>query len=183
MIPIGYEYGFRKKLHVVETTPDDWEDPAFDLTEFIGAVNKMKAAYRVLNEEGPQRHVSLGKNVACLVRRTEDHQDWAVTLINIDRGKNAKVGLKKLDIDLSGGHEVTPGKEGHALPSGKEVRPGKEGHALPSGKEVTLEPGEVRVFVGQKHTARDSGKQSGGIHGGREERQQDHSGQGRGRRR
>jgi starch synthase (maltosyl-transferring) len=134
MIPIGYEYGFRKKLHVVETTPDDWEDPAFDLTEFIGAVNKMKATHRVLNEEGPQRHIRLGKDVACLVRRTRDHQDWAVTLINIDRKNNMAVRLEKLDKDISGGREVTPGKEGQALPR---------------GDEVTLEPGEVRVFVRQ----------------------------------
>jgi starch synthase (maltosyl-transferring) len=134
MIPIGYEYGFRKKLHVVETTPDDWEDPAFDLSEFIGAVNKMKGGHRVLNEEGPQRHISLGKSIACLVRRTQDQRDWAVTLINIDRKNNAKVRLEKLDSDLSGGREVTPGNEGHALAR---------------GQEVTLEPGEVRVFVRQ----------------------------------
>lgn len=134
MIPIGYEYGFRKKLHVVETTPDDWEDPVFDLTKFIGAVNTMKGGHRVLNVEGPQRHISLGKSAACLVRRTEDRGEWAVTLINIDRKNNAKVRLEKLDGDLTGGREVTPGNEGHAWPR---------------GEEVTLEPGEIRVFVGQ----------------------------------
>ena len=72
--------------------------------------------------------------VACLVRRTRDHQDWAVTLINIDRKNNMAVRLEKLDKDISGGREVTPGKEGQALPR---------------GHEVTLEPGEVRVFVRQ----------------------------------
>jgi starch synthase (maltosyl-transferring) len=133
MIPIGYEYGFRKKLHVVETTPGDWEDPVFDLSEFIGAVNKMKASYRVLNEEGPQRHISLGKSAACLVRRTQDRREWAATLINIDRKNNTSVHLEKLDGDLSGGREVTPGNEGHAWSR---------------GEKVTLEAGEVRVFVG-----------------------------------
>ena len=54
MIPIGYEYGFRKRLHVVKTRPDDWEKPAFDLTSYIGEVNRMKASLPVLNEEGPQ---------------------------------------------------------------------------------------------------------------------------------
>jgi starch synthase (maltosyl-transferring) len=134
MIPIGFEYGFRKKLHVVETTPGDWEEPAFDLSEFIGGVNKMKASHRVLNEEGPQRHIRLGNDVACLVRRTEDHQDWAVTLINIDRKNSTTVRLEQLDGDISGGSEVTPGKEGNPLPG---------------GEGVTLEPGEVRVFVRQ----------------------------------
>ncbi len=35
MMPIGYEYGFRNRLHVVETRPEHWEEPAVDLTEFI----------------------------------------------------------------------------------------------------------------------------------------------------
>lgn len=138
MIPIGYEYGFRKKLHVVETTPADWEEPAFDLSEFIGGINAMKARYRVLNEEGPQRFVELGENVACLVRRTEDDQEWAVTLINSDRQNSRTARLDELGETLSGGSEVTPGKEGNALPV---------------GEEVTLEPGDVRVFVGPQDAA------------------------------
>lgn len=134
MIPIGYEYGFRKKLHVVETTPDDWEEPAFDLTEFIGEVNKMKASHRVLNEEGPQRHIKLGESVACLVRQSKDEQDWAVTLINVDRKHSATVRLEELGGGISGGREVTPGKDADRLVI---------------GEEMTLEPGEVRVFVRQ----------------------------------
>lgn len=134
MIPIGYEYGFRKKLHVVETTPDDWEEAAFDLSGFIGEINSMKSGSRVLNEEGPQRFADLGGNVACLVRRTEDNQEWAVTLINRDLENSAVARLDELDGGLSGGGEVTPGREGEALPV---------------GEEVTLKPAEVRVFIGQ----------------------------------
>ena len=32
LMPIGFEYGFRKALHVVQTRPKDWEDPTWDLT-------------------------------------------------------------------------------------------------------------------------------------------------------
>jgi starch synthase (maltosyl-transferring) len=31
MIPIGFEYGFRRRLHVVNTRPGDWEPPNIDL--------------------------------------------------------------------------------------------------------------------------------------------------------
>lgn len=134
MIPVGYEYGFRKKLHVVETTPKDWEEPTFDITDFITGVNEMKAGLRVLNEEGPQRLIDLGDRVACLLRRSQDGRDWAATVINIDRRKQTVVKLEGLDGDVSGGREVTPGKEGGPLPA---------------GEEVTLEPGEVRVFASQ----------------------------------
>jgi len=53
MMPIGYEYGFRKKLHVVETRPEHWEEPAVDLTDFIASVNKIKGEHPVFQEEGP----------------------------------------------------------------------------------------------------------------------------------
>lgn len=52
MIPIGYEYGYRKRLRVVETRPADREQPHFDLTQFIAAVHEMKAGVPALNEEG-----------------------------------------------------------------------------------------------------------------------------------
>ena len=52
MMPIGYEYGFRNRLHVVHTRPEHWEEPAVDLTEFIAAVNHIKAEYPLYREEG-----------------------------------------------------------------------------------------------------------------------------------
>jgi starch synthase (maltosyl-transferring) len=58
-MPVGYEYGYRKRLHVVETRPSDREEPHFDLTRFIAEVNEMKASVPALNEEGPQEMVPL----------------------------------------------------------------------------------------------------------------------------
>lgn len=51
MMPIGYEFGFRRPLHVVETKPGDWEEPTCDLTGFIGAVNQAKARCPVFQED------------------------------------------------------------------------------------------------------------------------------------
>lgn len=53
MMPMGYEYGFKKKLHVVDTRPADWELPTYDLTSYIGQVNRLKKSCPVLLEEGP----------------------------------------------------------------------------------------------------------------------------------
>lgn len=53
MMPIGYEYGFRRPLHVVDTRPEHWEDPALDLTKFISRVNRIKSTYPVFQEESP----------------------------------------------------------------------------------------------------------------------------------
>ncbi len=53
MAPIGFEYGARRELNVVRTRPADREPVVTDLTEFIAAVNELKASSPVLNEEGP----------------------------------------------------------------------------------------------------------------------------------
>ena len=58
MIPIGFEFGFKRHLQVVTTRPRDWEEPAYDLTGFITEVNRMKSGCPVLLEEGPQRRVN-----------------------------------------------------------------------------------------------------------------------------
>ena len=52
MIPMGFEYGFRKRLDVVTTVPGDWEQPNIDLTGFITQVNAIKDQTPTLAGEG-----------------------------------------------------------------------------------------------------------------------------------
>ena len=51
MMPIGYEYGFSNRLHVVDSRPEHWEEPAVDLTGFIAQVNRIKNDYPLFGEE------------------------------------------------------------------------------------------------------------------------------------
>ncbi len=133
MIPIGYEYGFAKKLHVVETRPDDWEKPIFDLSDFIGEVNRMKAATPVLNEEGPQKRIFMSDDrVVCLLRRAMRGKAWCVSFLNSDHDEKVTARIQNLDRDVTEGREITPGKT-----KGK----------FAAGEDIALEPGEVRVFV------------------------------------
>jgi starch synthase (maltosyl-transferring) len=82
MMPMGYEFGFRKKLNVVLTRPDDWEEPLFDLTADIAAINRAKAANRALNEEGPQARAEQGSLVA-LGRRSADGTTGSLFVTNM----------------------------------------------------------------------------------------------------
>ncbi len=137
MIPIGYEFGFRKRLHVVETRPSDWEKPAFDISAWIAEVNRMKDSLPVLNEEGPQRALLLAdQKVAVLLRRAMRGGAWVVTLVNLERRTPVTARIQWLDGDVIDGHEVTPGRAADAA-----VRPFRADH------EVTLAPGEVRIYI------------------------------------
>ncbi|NVM21673.1 MAG: alpha-amylase [Desulfobacterales bacterium] len=53
MMPMGYEFGFRRKLHVVKTGPEDWEETNINLVSFITTVNKIKAEHAIFQEEAP----------------------------------------------------------------------------------------------------------------------------------
>ncbi len=54
LMPVGFEFGFRKRMHVVETRPQDWETTGIDLRPFVGAVNRIKREHRIFLEECPQ---------------------------------------------------------------------------------------------------------------------------------
>jgi len=51
MMPMGYEFGFEKPLHVVKTLPSDWEEAKVDLSDFIRHLNRIKSRYPVFQEE------------------------------------------------------------------------------------------------------------------------------------
>jgi starch synthase (maltosyl-transferring) len=82
MLPIGYEYGFRRALDVVMTSPEDWERPRFDISDFIREVNEMKAAAPALREEGPQREVATHNGATALLRAAASERSYAVALVN-----------------------------------------------------------------------------------------------------
>ncbi|KMQ50966.1 Alpha-amylase [Chitinispirillum alkaliphilum] len=58
MMPMGFEYGAKTRMNVVEGTPEDMDKPIWDLTGWIGKINKLKTSMPVLAEEGTWRNIS-----------------------------------------------------------------------------------------------------------------------------
>ena len=92
MMPIGFEYGFRKPLHVVQTTPQDWEAPAWDLTGTIGEIHRIKAALQPLNEDGPLAPLPLDADRCfAFLKQTRDGGQAALVVLNLDRTATVRV--------------------------------------------------------------------------------------------
>jgi starch synthase (maltosyl-transferring) len=53
MMPIGFEFGFRKRLHVVKTRAGQWEENGTDLTAFIKKMNEIKSDNPIFQEDAP----------------------------------------------------------------------------------------------------------------------------------
>lgn len=102
LMPIGYEYGFRRKLDVVRTSPADWEEPLFDIRPAIRDVNALKRTFPVLSSEGPIEALwGLDGPVLCLRKSWEGERLLAV--INKDWRNPQHVAIEAAAALLGGG--------------------------------------------------------------------------------
>ncbi|MBU4260247.1 MAG: alpha-amylase [Proteobacteria bacterium] len=136
MMPIGYELGYRCRLNVVNTRPADGQKGAFDIRQFIAAVNEMKAKVPVLNEEGPQECFT-GEDAAVvgLLRRSTRRQQKAAALINPHREKEEYFNLEHL--------AAVMGCEPQDI---VEITPQTEGSVIMTTDRLRLPPCSIRVF-------------------------------------
>ena len=141
MMPVGFEYGFTRKLDVVNTRPEDWEEPKLDLTGFIGAVNAMKRDTPSLNVEGPQRRVTSPHNPVVGLVRTVD---------GAGNGGMEGCSIILLNPDENRPHAIDPGpvltETGGLFDGFEDVTPQATPLALEPGTPLTLRPLELRVF-------------------------------------
>lgn len=85
MMPIGFEYGFRKPLHVIQTTPADWEETGVDLTQYISRVNAIKKAHPIFREEGPTNILHChNPQVLLMWKASVRHRHEALLILNKD---------------------------------------------------------------------------------------------------
>jgi starch synthase (maltosyl-transferring) len=150
MMPIGYELGFQRPLHVVETGPDDWDaglaESPFDISDDIARVNAMKAAAPVLNEEGPQERVTdPNQPLVGLLRRARQGSDRSLALINPDPEIAQPYGAGTVAEQLGAApediREITPAED-----DANDEAAADEG-AWHADGEVSVPPRSIRVFV------------------------------------
>ena len=136
MMPIGYEFGFRKKLDVVSTRPTDWETPPFDIRRFIMKINNLKVEHPLLHGEGKLRTVTSDRSTLVLERRTEEASgQLAWVLLNKSKDKHATVTLNS--IALSSRHRLR-----------RICQDEKSSPEVPVlGQPVVLEPAEVVLLL------------------------------------
>jgi len=85
MMPIGYEFGFTKKLDVVQTQVDDWEQTEIDICAIIGEANQLKAQYPLFQGEHPIiRLHSENDQILLLLKHNPQTQEKALIILNKD---------------------------------------------------------------------------------------------------
>jgi starch synthase (maltosyl-transferring) len=134
LMPVGFEYGFRRQLDVVETQPQDWEQPQWDISEFIAAMNRLKNSYRVFNEEGPSERVETGNaRVFALAKSSLDGKEKALIVLNKDRQQGQTCRLAQMGYVFSGMTQVQDVSPEERLQHSPDFQ---TGHLKPSGFHV-----------------------------------------------
>lgn len=86
MMPIGFEFGFRKRLHVVNSRPADWEQTGVDLTGYIKHMNRIKAENPVFQEDAPTEVLySDNPNILYMWKGSLRAKQEALIILNMDR--------------------------------------------------------------------------------------------------
>ena len=89
MMPIGFEYGLRKSLHVIQSTPADWQRNGIDLCPYITSVNAIKNSYPVFREESPTSILPCNNpNILLMWKASANDKGEALLILNKDLGQH-----------------------------------------------------------------------------------------------
>lgn len=141
MMPIGFEFGFRKRLHVVETRPDDWENTDIDLTGFIKTVNEIKSRRTIFQEECPTEMINNidNPNVFALWKASIHSKDEALILINRDLHNKQAFTVDRLRNLVQAGKPLV------------DVSPEYRLNYIPEPFSYELRPGQGIVLVTERN--------------------------------
>jgi len=136
MIPIGFEYGFKKRLHVVNTRPGDWESTEIDICSFIARVNKVKMSYEIFNTDAPTTMGRRKANRNILMINKQTHRETAMVAINMDSSSSQRLISDNIE-------DMLPG----ALGAVKCLIPGQEASELTGKLDIALNPGDGIILI------------------------------------
>lgn len=102
LMPIGYEFGFKKRLHVVDTMPVDWETPSADLTSFITEVNRFTMQNPIMQVEGQWKVLTDLDGPTTVLRKAAQDLRPLVMVINKDWHGGHTVHLPDLEQRVGG---------------------------------------------------------------------------------
>lgn len=136
MMPMGFEFGFRKPLHVVDTKPSDWEETGVDLTDFIREVNHVKRHHRVFQEESVTEIFQNANGAVLLLwKATASGDSQALIILNKDPWNRQFCRVENLYQYVQSAAPL------------KDVSPQWPMDHLPTPFEYELLPGMARVLL------------------------------------
>lgn len=135
LMPIGFEYGFTKRLDVCKTSPEDWEETGVDLSDYISVCNKTKHQYPIFHHDSPveiQEHSN--DEVLAILKTSFDNKEQALILINLDSRKSSTAKFDNLYETFTVSDKIM------------DISPEKKIKTINPSFEHKLSPKEIKVL-------------------------------------
>lgn len=133
-ITVGFEYGFTRKIDVVNTNPTWWEEKKYDLTYEIARINEIKSKYKILREDNVISPYDLkNENLFAFSKESRDGNEKIFVIINKSESAFEFAYIDAF-YDMMGGFEIQDISHGHRM------------DFIPDFLEYGLKPGEVKLF-------------------------------------
>lgn len=137
-ITIGFEYGFKRQINVVQTNPEWQEVPNYDISKEIKEINETKLKYKVLQEDNLIHMYDFHNNeLFGYIKESHDRNEKIFVIFNISSGNWHTAHVGNIH-ELMGGNNV------------KDISHGYKMEVVPANFEYSLKPGEVKLFYIKK---------------------------------
>jgi starch synthase (maltosyl-transferring) len=136
MMPMGFEFGFRRRLHVVKTRPEDWEETGIDLTGFISEVNRIKTEHIIFQEDPPAEILhNANHNVLVIWKASTHSPEECLIILNKDVYHIQHFSTESLQKFLQAGAPLI------------DISPEGQMGFIPAPFSYDLRPGQGIVFI------------------------------------
>ncbi len=136
MMPSGFEYGFTKRLNVVNTTNEDWEKTDKDFSSSIKNILNIKSSFIPLHEESSIEVIPQSNNIFAFIKEWDNQR--VLVCINKDIKKHQKLKIENLEELLK-------------IKKIKDYSPENRIEGYISELDIDLVPVEVKIFASEKH--------------------------------
>ena len=130
----GFEYGFRRKIDVVQANPMWWEPIHYDISDDIAEINRIKSNYQILQEDNMIYMLDCANGeLIGFIKTSLDRQEKIMVIANPDGRQIRKLRMKNM----------------YAIMGSDWVRDISHQHTMdhvPNALEYDLAPGEVKLF-------------------------------------
>lgn len=138
MITTGFEYGFKKRVNVVQSRPDDWEDTGRDYSKKIKSILKIKNSLTPLHFESPIEIVdqSNWQNIFCFVKEWDFQR--VLIVLNKDTSNSQPLLLNNVEVIIKNDKVKDYSPEDRIADYIKSL-------------DIKLKPGELKIFTSEKY--------------------------------
>lgn len=140
MITLGYEFGFRKRVSVVESYPEHYESEKEDISYFIYRVNTLKSSYQLFNEESYLNRMNVdNEHIAVLVKTSLNLSERALLVLNKNFAEEETIRIEDYLTALNWDKgQIQDISLDDALENCNDL------------KSLTLKPGEIKIFYSKR---------------------------------